>query len=453
MSSAWGRAAIASLVALACARMAPPPGGPPDTTEPVVTARRPDSSTVLPDYRGDAEFIFDGIISEGSAPNYGLGTGTLEALVILSPTTEVPVVRWRRNRLAVRPREGWQNGRVYRIELLPGVTDLRNNRMTGRSVITFSTGAVQPRTVLSGRIVDWSTRRPFPAGVVQALLLPDSLPYRTVADSMGRFEFGPLPAGEYLVSGGIDQNRNIRLDGTEAFDTVRVAAGTVEVGDIWAFRHDTLGPRIQALSARDSLSIGVTFQQNLDPRQPFERITARVLLLPDSTPVPVEGIYAPAIYDSVFATRLPPPVTAADSARADSLRLAQARRDSLRADSLAVAAEREALRAAEDARRGIARRSDAPGAQRQLEVLTTRPALFDRLVIRLDTVLLAGGRYVVEVTGARNPNGASTTTLLVLAVPVRAAPPPPRDTAAAPPDTTPASGRNRSLFRPAPRRP
>ena len=91
----------------------------------------PDSFQVIPGFRlDDVDFVFDEVISEGGSPNQGTGTGDLEKLVILSPTREVPRVRWRRDRITVRPDEGWQRDRVYRVELLPGVTDLRRNRST-----------------------------------------------------------------------------------------------------------------------------------------------------------------------------------------------------------------------------------------------------------------------------------------------------------------------------------
>lgn len=414
--------------------MGPPPGGPPDAEAPTLVGRFPDSSEVLPNLGRPAEFIFNEVISEGTAPNFGLGTGSLEGLILLSPSEEVPVVRWRRNRITVEPREGWQNGRVYRIELLGGVSDLRTNRLDRGAVITFTTGAVQPRTVLRGRVVDWTTRRPAPGGIVEAVLLPDSLTYRAIADSTGHFEFGPLPAGEYLVHGGLDQNRNRRLDGRELFDTVRVAAGRDSVGEIWAFRHDSVGPRIQGLTLRDSLSIVVTLTQPADPRQPFAPGLARVRRLPDSTEIPVVAVHPPAVFDSIFPQRVEVLRTAADSARADSLRLVRERADSLRADSLARADRLEAERAELDARRGIVRRSDAPVSGRQLPELTSRPALLERLQIRVDSALAPGGRYVVELRDVRNPSGAAAPTLLVLVVP-EAPPTPPRDTTAVPPDT------------------
>src|SRR6476661_1410138 len=84
------------LSVLSCARIEPPPGGPPDPTPPRLIATFPESAAVLPSFRGAAEFQFDEVISEGGTPNQGQGTGGLEKLVILSPSTQVPEVRWKR---------------------------------------------------------------------------------------------------------------------------------------------------------------------------------------------------------------------------------------------------------------------------------------------------------------------------------------------------------------------
>jgi hypothetical protein len=86
--------------------MEPPPGGPPDAMPPQLVGINPDSFASIPDFRGEVEFLFDEVISEGSSPNQGTGSGDIEKLVILSPTSNVPQVRWRRNRITVRPNEG-----------------------------------------------------------------------------------------------------------------------------------------------------------------------------------------------------------------------------------------------------------------------------------------------------------------------------------------------------------
>lgn len=377
----------------ACARMEPPPGGPPDAEPPRIIATAPDSLARIPDFDGDVEFRFDEVVSEGGSASQGTGTGDLERLVVLSPSTRVPEVRWRRTRITVRPDEGWQPGRVYRVELLPGVTDLRRNRSDQGAIVTFTTGADVPDTRLEGQVVDWSSGRPATSALVIATLLPDSLPYRTITDSAGRFAFGPLPAGEYIVSGVLDQNRNRRADGREAFDTVRVRAksGPNPVGELWTFVHDTAPPRVTTISARDSLSAVVELSQPLAPGLRLRRTDATVLLLPDSTPVPVVSI-------------LPKPLD-------DSLNAAPARET----DTTARAP------GARPAAPPAGRAAPAAPAPARAARVSTRPPLSSQLVLRVGRRWSPGSTYVVTIRGLRNVSGVAGEVRGTLVVQARPA--------------------------------
>jgi hypothetical protein len=400
-----------------------PPGGPEDRLPPEITTTFPDSIAILPDFDEVVLFQFNEVISEGTSPNFGLGTGDLEKSVILSPSRAVPLVRWRRDRITVRPRGGWQPRTVYRIELLPGVVDLSGNRSERGAVVTFTTGADRPTWTIHGRVVSWTTRRPVPQGLVEAVLMPDSLPYRTLADSTGRFSIGPLPVGEYVVFGVIDQNRDARWDRREEFDSLRVAAGRDSVGELWAFRHDTTGVRISTTAARDSLGIGLTFTQQLNPYQVIPPDSVRVLLLPDSVPLPVAQVLTEQVYDSVFRSRPVVDTTPAGRARADSIRADSLRRalaDSVRADSIARARAAAAIRipGATPLETGLV---DTAGRG----PLTSRPALYDKLVIRLGEKLTPAARYVIVVKGVENLSRVTSEARAVLAVPAPPPSPPP----------------------------
>jgi len=244
------------LLLAACANIQAPPGGPPDKKPPTLTSVFPDSLAVIPDFKGNVEFRFDEVISEGSTPSTGRGTGDLEKLVILSPTNRFPDVSWHRRRITVHPAEGWKPNRVYRVELLPGITDVRQNRSKVERVVTFTTGAELPHDTVSGRVFDWKAGNPAVAALVEAILQPDSLPYRTLADSAGHFTIGPLPKGEYLVYAVLDQNRNFRRDLREAFDTVRLKPESLQAAkaELYAFVHDTLPPRILQITPMDSVT-------------------------------------------------------------------------------------------------------------------------------------------------------------------------------------------------------
>ena len=373
----------------ACARIEPPPGGPPDRAPPRLIATRPDSFARLTAFKGVAEFQFDEVVSEGGSPNRGEGTGGLERLVILSPSKRVPEVRWRRNRITVRPQEGWRPNRVYRVELLPGVTDLRNNRTEEGAVLTFSTGAARPQTTLEGQVVDWSTGRPAPGALVVASLLPDSLPYRGVADSSGRFSLGPLPQGDYIVSGVLDQNTDHQQDPREAYATARIARGKSAVGELWAFLHDTIAPRIQTVTVDDSVKATVTFSQKLDPGQRLNPRDVALRLLPDSTPVAVLSILPQPVDDSIHGTR----PSAEDSTAVE--------------DSLAGIDTSRAGRRVAPGRRGRVAEGPHP----------TRPPVYDRLVLRVPRPWAPGSRMALEVRGVKNVTGVSGNAVGVVAVP------------------------------------
>jgi hypothetical protein len=383
---------ICPAVLLACARIEPPPGGPPDRAPPRLIATRPDSFAILPGFRGEAEFQFDEVISEGGTPNRGQGTGGLEKLIIVSPTNNVPDVNWRRNRITVRPKEGWRPNRVYRVQLLPGVTDLRNNRAQKGAVLTFTTGAPRPQTTLQGVVVDWSTSRPAPGGLVVASLLPDSLAYRGVADSSGRFSLGPLPSGDYVVTGVLDQNQNQIQDSREAYGNGRVPRGRSDVGELWVFVHDTTAPRIQTVTVDDSVSATVAFTQKLDPRQRLTPRDARLRVLPDSAPTAIASI-------------LPKPVD-------DSLNRRGARPDTTRADSLKI----DSLRPRPTPRQPARQRPPTEAA------LTSRPPLFDQLVLRVPRPWRPGTRLVLELRGVRNITGVAGNPVGVVAVPEKPKP-------------------------------
>jgi Bacterial Ig-like domain len=383
--------------------MEPPPGGPPDRSPPRLVAVHPDSMARLPGFKGQVEFRFDEVISEGGTPNTGQGTGDLEKLIILSPSTRVPEVSWKRNRITVKPSEGWRPNRVYRVQLLPGVTDLRRNRSNEGTVLTFTTDAPAPSTTITGTVVDWSTSRPAAGALVEALLFPDSLPYRGLADSSGRFSLGPLPAAEYLVRGVIDQNRNLRPDPREAFDSVRIRKGATNAGELWAFEHDTTPARIKTITVADSTSATVEFTQMLHPLQRLQPSSATLRILPDSSPVKVVSILPKPVDDSLNAK---PAGREADTTRADTTKA-----DTTKADTTRGAEARPGAPAI-PGRRPIA---GQPAA------LRTKPPLFDRLVLRVAQPWKPGGHYVLEIRGVRNVSGVTGTATGALTVPTQAA--------------------------------
>ncbi len=407
---------ILFLTFFACAKIEPPPGGPPDKTPPHLVATVPESTAVLPGFHGDVEFQFDEVVSEGSQPSFGLGTSDLEKLILVSPTTRVPVIKWKRSRITVQARGGWRPNQVYRVELLPGIVDLRRNRSDSGRVVTFTTGAPLPTDTLRGRVIDWQAGRVAAKALIDAVIPGDSTGYRTLADSSGRFALGPIPRGSYVVYGVLDQNGDHRRASREAFDSVKVGADSTAVPLLWAFTHDTAGPRFKGSSLRDSVTATLSFTQPLDPYQRFDTSAVRVLALPDSTPVPVRWLLPPAMADSLRQ---------AEQARADSIRAAA---DTSAPPALDTTRAAPPAPARVPARPGAAAEAAARDSLKAL--LAQRPALGTDLVLRIAQPFVPDTKYVVDIAGLRNANGAAADVRGNISAPK----PAPADTSAA--DTT-----------------
>jgi len=389
-----GLGALCALGALvACAKIEPPPGGPPDARPPVLVLITPDSLSVNASFDGNVNFIFSEVVSEGGSPNQGYGTGDLEKLVLLSPSNKVPVVQWHRNRISVRPRGGWEPNRVYRVQLLPGVSDIRNNRGVQGGLVTFTTGAPVPDYTLSGAAFDWAASQPLRAGLIQAVLEPDSLVYRGITDSAGTYEFGPLPRGTYLVYVGSDLNRNGRIDAREPFDSVRVEPDSGKVPELFAFIHDTVPARLTPPTVQDSVTLNLTFTQKLDPFTTYDSTAVQVLQLPDSAPLPVARVMTSAQFDSISRNALP--------ARQITDTAPKGKPDSLGGPP----------KVGPDAPGAPGRNPGAmpgrPGSmgEARAAVKLSRPPLSDRLVVRLGAPVTPGGRYLVVTHDVKSVSG------------------------------------------------
>jgi hypothetical protein len=415
-------------VAAACANTGEPPGGPPDEKPPVVLGVFPESGAVVPDLRAAAVIQYDGVIDElggGGAGGRTAGIMGLAARVVLSPTRGPVKVSWHRSSIHVKPVEGWKPGRVYRLELLPGIADLRHNVTKESRVIVFSTGPDIPQASLAGVAVQWVEQRPLPGGLIRAVLLPDTIAYLTVTDSTGAFRLNQVPPGRYAVFAIVDQNTNRLRDRREAYDSALVTLDTSAAMVLWTFIHDTVGPRLRQVDPIDSSAARLTFSQPLDPALRLDSLRVRVLALPDSGPLRVRAVLTSAAFDSLTAREQ----AAADSARAAADTTARrAPADTTRADTTPPAIGRV---------RRPAAAPPAPDTSAVRLILRQRPVPSDKLVLRVDTTFTPGDRYYVEVRGARNLNGARADGHAVLVVPKpKPAPLPRADTTRTRPDST-----------------
>ena len=414
----------------ACASQGDPPGGPPRTTPPAVLRTVPESGSVAPDLRGDAVVQFDEVIDE--MPSRGGAPGTISGLaqkVILSPVGSDVKVSWHRSSIHVSPREGWQRGRVYHLQLFPGIVDLRRNATKTGTTLVFTTGPAVPATALAGTVLLWVDQRTLPQAVIRAAPLPDTVAYVTLADSAGDFHLSDIPPGRYLVWAIQDQNNNRQIDRREPFDSITVAVDSGASAVLWVFAHDTVGPRIRGVDPVDSVAFRVQFTAALDPRRPLDTAAVRVFALPDTTPVAVRALFTSAQYDSLQAKA---------RAAADSVRRARdttARRDTLRARGAPphppAPPPPPPLRPA--VRDTSAARVDTTKIR---QLLKQRLVPSDRLVVQAAQPLEPGKKYLIRVRDATNLSGAVAAEAHgVLTVPVPKPAPAPRDTTRAPRDS------------------
>ena len=381
----------------------------------------------MPDFRGKAVVQFDEVIDEtpGGAGGGGAITG-LAQKIVLSPVAGDVNVSWHRSAIHIQPEEGWKPNRVYHLELLPGIADLHRNVTKTGTTIVFSTGGPLPGAGLSGTVVLWVEQRLLAQAVIRAAPLPDTVAYVTLTDSAGNFRLRELPPGRYRVWALQDQNNNRRLDRRELFDTVSVTVDSTASVVLWAFVHDTVGPRIRTIESLDSATLRISFSQPLDPARPPDTAAVRVFALPDTTPVGVRALYRPAQFDSLQARA---------RAVADSLKRLQdttarrdttARHDSSRARAAPPSA---AAQRAPAAPRGVARAGSDTAARvdtaRVRKLLAQRPVPYDRLVVQTAPPLTPGAKYLVRVRGAINLSGVAGDGVGVVEIPVPK--PAPRD--------------------------
>lgn len=404
----------------ACANPSAPPGGPPDVLPPRLLRVTPASgdTSVQPKV---VEFVFDEVISETPS-----GAPDLAGLVFVSPRSKDVRVDWKRNRLEVRPKDGFRDSSVYTITLRPGLQDLRNNKIDSISTFVFSTRGPIPPSVINGVLFDWPAGRGVRGGLVEAISAADTtLAYVTVTDSVGRYALRHLPRGVYLVRGFVDRNNNRLLERTELMDTVRLPLGDSTGTDLYAFIRDTMPPRISTIALEDSGRLVVaSFDKPLSPTQVIAPDQWSVFGLPDSTPLPIRALRVrtrrqQAVADSLDAKRRADSLAAQrDTAPPDSAAKA-------RADSLARRARLDSIAAAEREQREQRRLLALRGGRPLPAPDTTPPPKPAReipgteLLVLFETPLPEGARVVIEARSITSLNGVVGSPTRLFLVPRR----------------------------------
>jgi hypothetical protein len=394
-------------VLLACASVGAPPGGPPDKQPPKIVQVKPESGAVVPNFRGDAEIQFDEVVDEMPGGGGGGITG-LAKLILLSPVGGPVKVSWHRTRVTAKPREGWKR-RVYRLEILPGFSDLRSNRSDSGKTVIFSTGPEIGHARIGGIALKWIEQSVLLRALIEAVPLPDSAGYLTMADSGGQFNLTNLQPGRYIVYATADENNDRRRGLREAYDSVEVTLDSSSNVALFAFPHDTVPPRPRTATYLDSISVRVEFSQALDPTKSLDTSHVHLLELPDSTPVPIARILTSRQFDSL--------TTAAAAARQKADSATAAARDTTKRPAMVHDTSGQlkihptvppgtpvppAPPAAARAEPGRTPAKSYVDSALVRKLLATRPVPSDKIVIRVARPLKPETRYVVRITGATN---------------------------------------------------
>jgi len=385
----------------ACASAGPPPGGPERHTPPEIVSISVDSGQTNVKVKS-VVFQFDEVISDKPAG----ASVSLDQIFLISPRNGTPIASWHRTKVDVRPRKGFKPNTAYRITMLPGIVDLRNNVRKDTRTLVFSTGPDFPPYSVAGVVFDWVAQRPAVGAYIEATSHADtSLVYITASDSLGQFDAGPLGPGDYTVRALIDQNGNRMLDRNEKWDTTTVTITTTsKTVELDAIERDSTPPVIEAVGVPDSVTVRVTFDKAIDPRIPLQPALF-VVQRADSSALEVRGVQWAAAFDRATQARV------ADSLkRVDSVKRANDTTRARPAPPPAAALPIPGVRPPP-----AAPKPQYPPPERAV-ILTLSPAAH----------LVPGARYVVTARGLRNLVGKSHDTRRVFDAPKP--PPPPRDT-------------------------
>ena len=273
----YGVAVVALIVA--CARPMPPSGGGEDREAPRVVSTTPAHESVVSTVAEEVVFEFDETLSERGMTD----------VVLISPETGAVDVDRDGNKLKIKVEGGWKPNTIYRVVVAPTIQDRHGNVRKEPAEIVFSTGPALTPTAIAGTIIDRITGRPAPNVRVVATGVRDSVAHVTFSDSAGFFGLRFLPVGRYTLQAYEDANRNKKLDFREKQAEQAVNIGTVRdtaILELNILARDTVPARLLRAEARDSVEVRLTFDDYLDPDQPGEQVTARLFVLPDSSPGP-----------------------------------------------------------------------------------------------------------------------------------------------------------------------
>ena len=289
-------ATTAVVLLVACAQQGAPTGGPDDRRPPVVIATTPDTFAVIPDFSGPIRFEFDERISER------VSGGTLDDAVVISPRSGGVRVRHGRRSLVIEVDGGFEPNRVYRVTLQPVIRDLFNNQMRDQFELVFSTGPTPVPTTIAGIVYDRLTGRGAAGYEVRAIATEgDSSLHLAMTDTGGVFALRFLPtqievngqrAGRFRLTAFEDRDRDgiVDLMELQGGRVGLVAEGDTLYANIAVLQPDTTPAQITSVTALDSVTALIEFDDYLDPDFPLSGVIVTVLD-EDSVSVAVARIF------------------------------------------------------------------------------------------------------------------------------------------------------------------
>ena len=258
-------ALVVAAASLSCARQGSPSGGPPDVLPPVVIATDPAPNSLVEDLGVVISFRFSERVSERPA------RGIMNDAVMVSPRAGPVRVEPGRELIEVRVDGGFRTGIVYRITLLPVITDLFGNAMREPFELVLTTGAPLIEDALAGQILDRVTGQPVEE--VEVALVPvtpvlDTIVHVSRSDRAGLFVFRYVPPGRYNLIAFQDRNRNLAPDPSEPFGQrgVLLNAGDTLFADVTILEPDTSAAQLVRAEVVDSTVLRLVFSDYLDPQ-------------------------------------------------------------------------------------------------------------------------------------------------------------------------------------------
>lgn len=312
-TSASGLMAVTALSLLGCARQEPPRGGPEDRIPPVVIETVPDTFAVVEAGLRKISFRFSERISNRPAG------GSMDDAVLVSPSTGNVRVSPGRDGIEVSLGQGLLPDQVYRITVLPVISDMFSNRLRGPFDLIVTTGGAPVPNVIAGAVEDRVTGQPVEGARVEARFSSelgasgDSVVHWNFTDVDGIFSLRYAPTGAYRLQAFEDRNRNGELDPNEPRAQVPPDQLDAPVDTTFSIMSliepDTTSAVLLSVEVLDSMAVRFVFDDFVDP---FMELAGSGAVVVDSASG--ESIQVELLHEGDFLTRR----AAADPAALDS---------------------------------------------------------------------------------------------------------------------------------------